>query len=80
MKFQELYQTYPMVSRKKKKIAELSHLPKADLEKCRVEARPKPPYSEIEFNMESNSSESERRLTVQWINKTKSRSWSILLF
>ena len=80
MKFQELYQTYPIIRRKKKSIAELSHLPKADLANCRVEAKPKVTYTELDFNMEAISSESKRGLILQSIHKARSRSWSMLLF
>jgi len=78
MKFQELYQTYPIIPRKKKSIAELSHLPKADLASCRIQAQPRINYSSLEFCME-NTEIATDRVSVDKIYK-KSRRWSMLLF
>lgn len=78
MKFQELKQTYPIIPRKKKSIAELSHLPKADLASCRIQAQPRPNYSCLEFSME-NAEISIDRKSIDKVYK-KSRRWSMLLF
>jgi len=78
MKFQELYQTRPIIPRRKKSISELSHLPKADLANCRVHAHPRFSYSSLEFCME-NAEIAKDRVSVDKVYK-KTRRWSMLLF
>ena len=78
MKFQELNQTHPIIPRKKKSIAELKHLPKADLTKCRVHAQPRINYTSLEFCME-NTEIVKDRVSIDKIYR-KSRRWSMLLF
>jgi len=78
MKFQELNQTHPIIPKRKKSISELSHLPKADLENCRVMAQPKSRYTSLEFCME-NSEIVKNRISMDKVYK-KSRRWSMLLF
>ena len=78
MKFQELKQTYPIIPQRKKTIAELSHLPKADLAKCRIQALPRTNYSCLEFCMENTEIGKDRKSTDKIYRK--SRRWSMLLF